>query len=558
MSKPLGYWKVQDNVVAEVKRVMEQHDLSELPSSRQLNDLGYSSIGAAIRKYYGGFPEFRKLLGEKPARKLMGTWASLDYCTAVARQVMEERGVDQLPSERELRILGYSSLAHAIYDHGGFSTFRKLLGGEPLRNPKNSWKDETFAFEQARKVMEENNLTMLPSSSILTELGFSSLSVAITNYHGGFAEFRKKLGEKKEEKQVKCIDDCVSEARQIIQDHGISLPSHKQLVKMGHRELADAVVAHGGFRKFREFLGEANYRRENGTLKDLQYVIDQVRKVMYEQKLSRLPTNQELRDLGHSSLASAISQYHGGFKELRAKVGEPSARRKSPYADKEYVVTDARKVIEENDLTSFPTHEMLKRLGKSTLSKAILDHGGIDFVKENFPEFTPEARSPGTWQDLEYALEQARMLMEERGLETLPSSEKLNDLGYSSLGQAISNYYGGFHVFRKLLGQQRMKRKMGALKDFDYVLGECRKIMEEQGMTELPSGMKLYERGYSSLAAAITKYHGGFVKIRRILGEKPKKELNGAWKDVSYVLSRVKEVMEKHKLDVLPSEIELA
>ena len=44
--------------------------------------------------------------------------------------------------------------------------------------------------------------------------------------------------------------------------------------------------------------------------------------------------------------------------------------------------------------------------------------------------------------------------MEEHNLDTFPSGNKLNKLGYSSLNNAIRRYHSGFPNFREIMNQE--------------------------------------------------------------------------------------------------------
>jgi len=58
-------WKSLDYTIETAKKMMEEHDLTTLPNQKILLRLGYSSLASAIKKYHGGFPIFRTLLGER-------------------------------------------------------------------------------------------------------------------------------------------------------------------------------------------------------------------------------------------------------------------------------------------------------------------------------------------------------------------------------------------------------------------------------------------------------------------------------------------------------------
>jgi len=60
-------------------------------------------------------------------------------------------------------------------------------------------------------------------------------------------------------------------------------------------------------------------------------------------------------------------------------------------------------------------------------------------------------KPPGYWEKEENTIAEARKFMKEHDFETIPSSGKLNGLGYSGLSNAISKYHGGFQKIQETL-----------------------------------------------------------------------------------------------------------
>ncbi|MEK6878120.1 MAG: hypothetical protein AABY22_00850, partial [Nanoarchaeota archaeon] len=65
----------------------------------------------------------------------------------------------------------------------------------------------------------------------------------------------------------------------------------------------------------------------------------------------------------------------------------------------------------------------------------------------------------------------------------------------------------------------RAQRKHGVWKSLDFVIEEAKKIMKIEGWSEFP-GEKSLSKNYSSIAHAISKYHGGFPAFRQLLNER--------------------------------------
>jgi len=303
---------------------------------------------------------------------MAGQWKDLDYALARAREIIEKEGVDVLPSKDKLKKLGCGGLVDAIFrHHKGFPAFRKKLGERHLR-------DLDYALEQAREVMEKEEVDVLPSPDKLKEMGYGSLVNSIYQYHSGFKEFRKRLGE--ELQDWKDPDYTLKKAREVMEREGVDvLPNGPQLRKLGRSDLLNAIhIYQGGIPAFRKLLGEKD-------LKNIDYALEKAREVVDEHKLDALPGSVKLGEMGYASLATVISKNHGGFPAFREKLGEE-----------------------------------------------IVD-----------------------WKNFDYALGQARKLMEEHNFENLPTREKMGELGYSSLGAAISRYHGGFHAFRGFIDEGR-------------------------------------------------------------------------------------------------------
>ncbi len=192
----IGYWPNIDNGVTEARKIIKKHRFKTLPAAKVLQDLGYSALCGAIARYYGGFHNFRKHLGEPPQRLEQGTLKNLEYCVHQSREIMQKHDFKRLPRHEVLIKLGYSSLINAIHSyHGGFYNFRKILGEEEKRRKLGTWKDHSYGLQQAQKVIAEHGLSSLPNDEKLREMGYGALAKAITVHYGGFREFRALLGE---------------------------------------------------------------------------------------------------------------------------------------------------------------------------------------------------------------------------------------------------------------------------------------------------------------------------------------------------------------------------
>jgi hypothetical protein len=95
-----------------------------------------------------------------------------------------------------LKEKGSPMLVEQIRKHyGGMTEFRKKLGEKPLHAEHGVWQNVDYVFAQALKAMKEIGYSDLPPQKVLGANGYTGLSAAISNYHGGFPIFREKLRE---------------------------------------------------------------------------------------------------------------------------------------------------------------------------------------------------------------------------------------------------------------------------------------------------------------------------------------------------------------------------
>lgn len=320
-SKPKGYWKDLDITIAEAKAVLKKHNLDRLPSTSKLSKMGYSSLSLAITNYHGGMRDFRIHLDDESR---LGKWKELDYAISQARNFLSQEDLDKLPNTQKLTEMGYGGLAGAIFKyHGGIRKFRELLDEKTERI---NWDDRNYAVNQAKIVLSENNWDRLPSTKVLNENGYSSLSHAIWKYHGGMKSFRKYLNDKSEVGRWEDLDYTINQARLAMDENNWErLPGFLGLIKNKYSSLAVSISKyHGGFIAFREYLGD---KSTLGVWKDLEYVLTFTQEKMAEHNWADLPASSTLIREGYGSLLAGISRYHDGLPAFREKLNEHLGRK---------------------------------------------------------------------------------------------------------------------------------------------------------------------------------------------------------------------------------------
>ncbi|MDO8508092.1 MAG: hypothetical protein Q7S27_00240 [Nanoarchaeota archaeon] len=254
-----GLWKDENYAVQQALDFMKKNKFNILPSGQVLCRYGRSDLSSVISKYHGGFYKFRAKLGEPKKIREMGVWKSLKYTKDQAREILQKHQLKKLPGGSQLNEMGYSSFVVSVNKyHGGLPRIRRLLGEKP-EHSYGIMKNIEYCLKQARRLIQKEGLKRLPSRKGLAKLGYSSLSSAISLYHGGFFNFRKLLGE-----------DPIVEARDSWKSLEFTLE------------------------KAKEFLEE-----------NLEY--------------ETLPGDWTLRSLGYNSLRQSIHKYHGGFNVFRKR-----------------------------------------------------------------------------------------------------------------------------------------------------------------------------------------------------------------------------------------------
>ena len=115
--------------------------------------------------------------------------------------------------------------------------------------------------------------------------------------------------------------------------------------------------------------------------------------------------------------------------------------------------------LEEHGLSGVvPTHQFLRAHGASSLSQAILDHGGSQRVAERLG-LDYQSQSPGYWRDWETFAAAMEKFMREQGQPgVLPTQLQLRQAGRADLEGAI-RFHGGMKVVVERGGWQRVRIK---------------------------------------------------------------------------------------------------
>jgi len=513
-----------NQAIEAVKVIMKEHAMDNIPRADVLRRMGQGKLVRDII-HHGGFRKFRGLMGEEGLRKMNGIWKDRNYVVNEVKRIMDENNIDSLPGYKSLCKLGHYSLASSISKyHGGFRNFRESLGEEQVEREKGYWLSIENVIEEAERIMDEYNFDDLPGQVVLNRLGHGSF-VAATNRHGGIRKLRERLGQKNKTRGGgvwKSLDFTLEQATKFMEEHELdTLPSGEELRRNGYSSLTHAINSyHGGMNNFRRVLGDKERRKRSEDLNDLNYIINETKKVMEKHNLKILPPGNKLHEMGYGFIVNAVNRHHGGIRKLRERLGQENKRRENGYLKQwENVERELRRIISELD--HFPRQKELQAMGMSSLGFAITNHhGGFKEVRRRMGEES-DRKDRGFYKDFEnIKVEYQRAIRENPELKgEMPSSYWLQKNGYATLALSIGKYHGGFRKFREIMGIDSGQVESGDWKSLDFALEKARDYLGRNNYGELPSVEKMNADGFSSLGAAIRKYHGGMIKFRQLLNQ---------------------------------------
>ena len=251
------------------------------------------------------------------------------------------------------------------------------------------------------------------------------------------------------------LENTINEAKIFMRDNNLDhLPGHMKIFELGNSSLGAAIQKyHGGYIEFRGKLNEPLLRRENGLLEDIMYVKQEIKRIMKEHKLKTLPSANFLVKIGEPSISNAITKY-GGFTKFRKLLGEKKFQvEDGKWQDENYVILEAKKIMKKLRKKSLPTTTELWKAGYNSFVYAVVKyHGGIHDFRLKLGGIETRKKM-GLWENIDYALEQAEIIIKKEGWESLSTSVELFRKGYSGLRSAIHRYHGGHNAFSKKLNQ---------------------------------------------------------------------------------------------------------
>lgn len=180
-------------------------------------------------------------------------------------------------------------------------------------------------------------------------------------------------------------------------------------------------------------------RKPNNYWKSWQNVEQELKEVIGE--IGYFPAANELKQMKKSYLVRAIVEFHGGFSEVRKKMGYNNGREKPGYWQEwKNVDKELKKLI--SSINQFPSCNDFKTNDKGSLFTAIgRYHGGLSQIKQKLGYESYGSKPHGYWKSKENVDRELQSVVNNIG--KFPNSGELQKRGLGSLNVAISKYHGG-------------------------------------------------------------------------------------------------------------------
>jgi transposase-like protein len=203
------------------------------------------------------------------------------------------------------------------------------------RKPDGYWKNIDNVVREVRRVNEaRGELDTIPPARELQDLGQSGLVHAISKHHGGFQAVAEYMGlavRRKRSQYWYDFENLKQELFAYVQEHGEAgvMPTQVELGQAGKGALSAAIALHGGILEVARKLNlELSYdRRPRNYWKNLDNLKAEIEEVSRELGVQdRLPTHEELIQLGRTDIVSAIAK-NGGWPSVSRRLGYTYSRK---------------------------------------------------------------------------------------------------------------------------------------------------------------------------------------------------------------------------------------
>ena len=380
-------------------------------------------------------------------RKERGHWLS--------RENMKQ-GVHELwikckhfPVGKDFRQNGYGGLLAAIErKHGGLALVRQQMGAKAsldrFEKRRTVWYDREKVLQKLKELIFI--LQHFPTANEIRVMVGVSMMNAISRHHKGLKAFRSELGYASQNHHFHNINDLLEAFRTLIGQIN-KFPSRKDFKALHCTYLERAAGEFGGLLKIRELLEIPETKKPSGYWKKFDNVIKVLLAVI--EKLSRRPTQADIKKEGYKGMLSAIYHHHGGLTEVWIKIFKEEKPKKDY---KKFEEASAAIIQIANDIGHNPS---INEIGKMNprLKYAINSyHGRIKNVRKNL-ELPSLYHEPGHWQDFDNI--RTEIIRVQKITICFPTDTDLNKYAAKGLLAGVQLYHGGINAVRELMGEKR-------------------------------------------------------------------------------------------------------
>ena len=396
--------------------------------------------------------------------KPSGYWKQIKNIKKELLLAAEQLGdTTRMPSEKQLRKIGQSSLALAITFNGGFPRFAQLVGLVPRRVSNGYYKEFSVVSASLKNAVRELSIAgFMPTAQQLKDLKLFSLIDAISNDHGGFKSVAAKCG-----------------------------------LKMTHD------------------------KKNNGYYRDKQNLHSEVIDAIRELKcFGRMPSSNELRRMNQSGLSAAISK-NGGFYTTALEFGLQPGRVPNAYWNDQ---TISRAIVDfVQDYGSpgvFPSGPLLRASERNDLDVAIQRNGRVYKFAKLLDLKVMKGKQQGYWETHENCKREVFEFIASNGTPgAMPTQKEFSDSGRTDINNALWRYEGGHDNFAKRYGLETNQLPKDYWSDPRNLLDQLQLFNRLYGYEgQMPSKSQLLEEGFGALDAAIQNRWGGYRSVAERFG----------------------------------------
>lgn len=374
--KPKGYWKNQENIFNEIKKLITDDKFPNLQMIR--TNLG-SAIVFAIYENFTGINDLAQKMGYEPPSFIQSTDGH--FLNSANEFLLDE-------------FMFYNNVPHEV---------NGLINKEKC-NYRYDFKVDDYYFEiwgyekrENNKICQFYNKKREIKEQIYKELGYKLISIEAFVFKQNFNEIENyfknlfiSLGIKLEKNEKgkplsEVINYCyrwnedliIKKAKEIMEKEGY-LPSQIKLKEMGEGGFVDAIKRFGGYSKLKILLGIDPVQSW-----DKEKIINEVKTLGFDL------TTKKLKELGRGDLDRAISR-HLGYRKLREILGYQQIRKEFAWTD-EGIIDDLKDICME--LRRLPSCVEIEKRNPALLSAIEKRKNGLTYFSNkitlDFAELRP-------------------------------------------------------------------------------------------------------------------------------------------------------------------------